>query len=965
MEVKNSNLLYSIILMVLLTPVMGSAKPQFKIGESPSPREILLENDDYRISVSIPPSIQESIIQIERKGGVQALRTLSPELTLFYSDHDPEYGFGHRVEGNSPVAFWGKSDNTEIWNVSEPLRAKPNHIAKENDRVIFRFGENDGFELELTLTLPGERGTPEFFWEMTALKEGYYSVGFTGLQDQRSEDLDFLYQPLTWSWKRFPMKPVLTPESYATTASVFTNSKGVTEGLAVPSKEIPYRFADYSNSRFGLMLRKENGLASPMVFAPILGGDGSLMAAGEKRTFTIQYYLHQGDWLEGTDYLYSQVLEYRVERQNAMVSLNETIHNMIDFAMDDYYSGWLETYKGYDYKFDVPNTVKNVSALHPLSVALTTGNKQIYERRGLPMLEYLMSREKYLYAINAEPKNQNQNPSHYLNGPAMELWEMASIHSLMGENNDVFPSEMERLFGQSRQLNLETEVSGATWKDYLARYLTEEDKSFLDSALRLADEYLELTFYNYPADYSTNAGLKDAQATFVNDYSTTWQELLELYELTGAEKYLDAAHEGAKQLALWTRSNPFAPEKNILVNKAGKVDGVFPGRRFKPDSYEWQEFDMTTEIQEQIVPAWHTSLVGLLPEQPGTYRYGPIMLFHQAGGLLRMAHLKKDTVLKDIAYNAILGRYNNFPGYYFTSLETNVYQHTNYPLHPYLDIKYNAVFYNHIWPHIALLQDFLISDAYYRSDGKIDFPSLFSPGYAFLSNKVYGHLPGKIYDHDNIQVWLPKDPFLTNEKALNYLLGRDGEDTYLILMNTENRTVEADLFFNPSIVKWDQGRVYACEIIGGSGVVKSTPVENGKLRVSVSPNGLTVYRVKGMKQQQSLQVRNLQSTKEKTIPDFVRVSKEEKPLGTLAGMIFQIGAGSKDLYVYSTATEEDVASATLEYKVGEGEWTTVLDDLYPFEFSIRLSDPGTKVEWKWKATDHKGLIHESETFQLQ
>src|SRR5690606_13449600 len=153
------------------------------------------------------------------------------------------------------------------------------------------------------------------------------------------------------------------------------------------------------------------------------------------------------NWKDGVDYLYEKVMEYPLERQNAMVSLNETFHNMIDLAMDDYYSGWVGEYKGYDYKFDVPNTVKNVSAIHPLSVAFTTDNQQIYDRRGLPMLEFLISREKYLYAINAYPEKQNQNPSHSLRGPAMEMWEMASIHRLLGDNNTVLPKEMERIFG--------------------------------------------------------------------------------------------------------------------------------------------------------------------------------------------------------------------------------------------------------------------------------------------------------------------------------------------------------------------------------------------------------------------------------------------------------------------------------------------------------------------------------------
>src|SRR5690606_20064705 len=100
-------------------------------------------------------------------------------------------------------------------------------------------------------------------------------------------------------------------------------------------------------------------------------------------------------------------------------------------------------------------TVKNVSALHPLSVALVTDNVDIYRRRALPMIEYLMSREKYLYAV--DENITQQNPSHFLRGPCMEINELASLHQMTGQRNVAFLSEMERVFGKVRQLNLVTE----------------------------------------------------------------------------------------------------------------------------------------------------------------------------------------------------------------------------------------------------------------------------------------------------------------------------------------------------------------------------------------------------------------------------------------------------------------------------------------------------------------------------
>nr|MBI1228852.1 hypothetical protein [Cytophagales bacterium] len=949
--------------MIFLIPLEGLVL--YGARYSGDERDVfLIENQAYAISESEGGAKVGDWI-VRRKDDVVVTGKISSTFTVFYSSQDPNYGFGKRATGGSPVANWGEGE-INVWKSEQLVELSPTGFQVDGNTIRIAYAENELFNFSASILLADGAGAPLISWNIASKTKGYFAVVYTGLEEREPEKLDFLYQPLIWSWKRFPDQAVLTPESYATTPAVFTTQDELTEGLAIPAGEIPFRFATASNSRFGLMLRTNAGTAKPMVMAPLFGGNESFLEKGDSHRFSNRYFLKSGTWTEGVDYLYEEVMEYPLERQNAMVSLNETFHNMIDLAMDDYYSGWVNEYKGYDYKFDAPSTVKNVSAIHPLSLAFTTDNRQIYDRRGLPMLEYLMSREKYLYAINALPEKQTQNPSHFLKGPAMELWEMASIHRLLGENNTAIPKEMERLFGKSRQLNLETEVSGASWKDYLARYLVNHGQEYLDSAILLADEYLDLTFYHYPSDFSTNAGLRDAQATFVNDYSTTWQELLELYELTQDKKYLDAAYEGAKQLSLWTRSTPFAPDKSITVNEGGKVEGIFPGRRFKPDGYEWQEFDMTTHIQEQVVPAWHTSLVGLLPEQPGTYVYGPIMLFHQAGAMLRLAHLKQDETLKKIAYNGILGRYNNFPGYYFTSLFTNVYQQTTYPLHEYLDIKYNAVFYNHLWPHIALIQDFLVSDAYYRSGGQIDFPSLFSPGYAFLSNKVYGHAPGKIYGNDNVSLWLPKNALRTSQKAFNHLLGRDGENTFLVIMNTAPTAISDIIHLNQDVFRWDVGREYTYEILEGNRSEGDHKLLNGNLSVQIAPNGIAVFKIKELNPLQNLIAkRKTEALSEPGVGSYFRKDYSVGGIGTLTGMRLQGIEKLKDFYIYSSSTEDNVSHVRLIYQIGDEEWQEIADKSYPFEFSLRVENNDSPVKFKWKATDLKGASHESEVFELR
>jgi hypothetical protein len=956
-------------LFVFLASLIGSFEMLYaatdssnNLFETEAKDEIILKNNSYSIKI-IKKLKGAPSIEIQRLDEKTISRKLSPTLTVIYAVKDPVYGRGGISEGSSPVASWGGQREINLWEQGEQIVLTATGLLVHDEQtVIFQFAEQEKFVIELKVNLPEESAAPEFSWSIKAKKNGWYSVGFTGIEAQNPTDLDFLYQPLVWSWKRFPSEAVLTPEAYATSAASFTTSHGLTEGIAVPSKEIPYRFANFNNSRFGIALRTKHGQAKPMIFSPILGGASSQMQTGDQYHFSIQYFVQEGDWNKGIDYLYRKILNYHNERQNATVSLNKTLENMIDFAMDDVYGGWVKELKGSDYKFDVPGTVKNVSALHPLSIALTTGNQEIYDRRALPMIEYMMSRQKYLYSVS--DTIVLQNPSHFLKGPCMEIGELVSLYQMTGNQNYVFKAEANRIFGKPRQLNLKTATGGDSWQDYLAKYRMENSPDLIETAIQKADKYVENTIEEYPENFNTNAGLSDKQATFSIDYSNRWQDLLELYEETGKKSYLDAAHLGAKQFLLWTRSNPMAPDTTIVVNKNGNVPGVFPGRRHQANSYEWKEFDTSTDIQEQVVPGWHTSLVGLPPEQPYTYLYGPIMLNHQAAPMLRLAHLKNDQLLRDVAYNGIIGRYANFPGYYFTSLSTNVYQQSDYPLHNYLDIKYNAIFYNHIWPHIALLQDFLVSDAYYRSAGKIEFPSAYAPGYAFLISKVYGHKPGEIFGNKNVNLWLPKNAIQSSEFALNHLFGRDEQNTYLVLMNTADRKVDSELFLNPDAIKWNYGATYPTVIYQSDGKQSEGEFLNGKINIEVPAKGLIAIKIEGLKNEVPLQEKVLKATLSTQNEGYFRKDYLQPALGTVTGMLLNLVSGFSDAYLYSSATEKETNRVTLHYQLGDGVWQNKTDDKYPFEFSIRIDEPQQSLKIKWEALDQDGNSALTEKFTL-
>ncbi len=937
---------------------------------------ITIENKLYKISVPNDFNANPRFTVTHKASG--KLRDITPQVYAVFSSENPDLK-PSASEGFPGVVGWkdanGRTDNN-IFNLKGQNSIASKATVKDN-RLFFSFKSLEFGEPSLVVELPKGNEAPSFIMGIKTAKTGWYSLGFTGLSQTDPEKLDFVYQPLTWSWKRFPTKSCITEEAYATTAATFVNVAGFTEGIAPAPEMIPFRYAlsthwnkagdekdkmwkafpaegPKGNSLFGLMLRNNEGKAQPTLFAPLLGGEKSLMKAGVSYSFTCKYIFVPGDWMTGSNFILRSIFKYKNERQNAYCSLNQTFDNMLQFAMNDKYANWITELKANDYRFDVPGGVKNVSALHPLSISLVTGNENIYKQRAVPMMEYLLSRERFLFSNDSTP-GQAQGPSHRLKGPCVDIGELTGLQLMSNGLSPVFSSELNRLFGKTRKLNLDVESGGGSWQDYLSRYLINHNPNDLEVAKTGADNYLKKVYDNYSTSF------KDFPAhEFTTDFTLRVYDLYQLYEITGSKRFLDAARVGARHIVLWSRSHPLAPDSAVVINKGGKMEGIFPGRRFSSlnSNHGFTPTDVTSILPEQKVPAWQTSLIGTVPEAENTYMFGPVMLIHHASWMLRIAKATGDTLLRDAAYNAVIGRYANFPGYYFTSLHTNVYQRFDYPMHPYLDVKYNAMFYNHVWPHLALLMDFMVSDMYYRSNGNIDFPSVFAPGYAFLTSKVYGNKPGVFMGNKNVRLWVPQAAVEGNTVALNHIFGVGDNDLYLSLINTSPQEVHQTLRLNPSAIPWNDGQSYKVVLYDANGKQTGTSLcKDGSLVVDVPANGLVAYKIEGLNAQVAL-FQEYTSKVDKPVPTnrFNREESKERLKGITTAMIIQTFPQFADFYLFSDRTSMEWKSAKLEYKIGNGVWKTIEDTIYPFEFEVHIPDPFQTINYKLTCVGVNGEV---------
>jgi hypothetical protein len=394
------------------------------------------------------------------------------------------------------------------------------------------------------------------------------------------------------------------------------------------------------------------------------------------------------------------------------------------------YSHFIEDLKGCSYSTDVPGAVKNVSSLNPLSMALVTDNKDIYQHRAYPLMEYMVSREKFLFSL--DPKQKIQSPSRALKGPCAPLTELASLYDVFRGKYPVFGTLAGKMYGTDRILNLDVVEKGSSWKNSLALYKATGEKAYLDKAMVGADAYINKRIAHLQTDFND----PDAGGLFFwTGYAPRWIDLLDLYEHTGEVRYLEAAHKGARLFAMHIWMSPAIPEREILVNKGGKAPMYW---------YLKSKGHKQMHAAEETVPAWRLSEMGLTSESSGTCTgHRAIFMANYAPWMLRLGYHVRDSFLSDIARSAVVGRYRNFPGYHINTERTTIYEKADYPLRDHKELSVNSFHYNHIWPMMSMLLDYLVSDVFVRSEGQITFPSAFIEGYAYLQNNFYGHKPGE------------------------------------------------------------------------------------------------------------------------------------------------------------------------------------------------------------------------------
>lgn len=918
----------------------------------------VLENSEYELRLSG----RSDLIIIRGEGSA---RTFTSDFTVLFTTKNPEKAMRRPDVGLNQeevilykVPTWGREELKEIDPTEHVMdgfdpttdreledgRTANYYLAAPNEklqassaellgsRITWSFPSSENYELSATVRLPEGKGAPELSFKFIPKVDGYFSVGYTGAPRVNSDWIDEMWQPLIWQEKRFPNLPYLTEAFLCPLPTALVAYEGVTVGVLADPVHLPFMpLPNSENSQFGIMVRDNAGMAQPALFAPVLGGIGSRMKTGEVFEFKAHLICQNGTLLETYEAIARDTYQFRDHRRNATVSLNTTFENMMDYNMGPF-SMFVPELRGNNYATDVPGAVKNITGLHPLSLALITDNEDIYEERARPMIEYGFSRERFLFATN--PEINRDGTSARLEGPGVPMSDFTTVYTYsqnrMGNSLDQAVEIYETPI--NRSLNLTAQLYGDRWQNALYLYNATGEKSYLETAMEGADKYLKSRVEQKAVDFMD----PDSRGMFFwTSYVPQWMELYLLYEATGEARYLDAAHEGARRYTQFTWLAPVIPDEQVTVNIGGKVPRYRSNEKYK---------DML--IPEETVEAWRVSEIGLTPESsPTSHGHRGIYLAQYAPWMLRIARDGKDPLLHDVARSAIIGRYESFPGYHINAGRTTSHEKADFAMRPLNELNgVTSIHYNHPWAHAALLMDYLVSDVYYKSDGQLDFPAEYAEGYAYCRSKVYGAKPGVFYDGSEMTLFMPKGLVQSSNRQINYLAARGDKKLYLILTNQSPEKEETTLSVHADDTRIQLGQKCGVNIWQNNKRYGESTLEVGTITVEVPENGLTVVEING------IAITPVFQSKLASKPD----KGWEKDRATLPfggetnALLFNFRPELQSVYSYTKANGDIFKKVTFHY-ANDGDWKSVSKAEYPFEFTVEVPKATEKFRFYYEA----------------
>jgi hypothetical protein len=215
---------------------------------------------------------------------------------------DPNSGIG---SGGNPD--WGDGFDPDIvtnpgsrtgnlFNAAASKEIRPTSDTVEADGISYQFAVDPTFAFSARLAFDGETSVPTITTTLQSTGTAWFSVAYLGSPKCAFAETEQVWQPLIWQGRRFPSVSYLTAAYHCPVPSTLVTKAGSTVGVVAHPDEFPFMpLPLFENSRFGVAVRNATGQAQPILAAPILGGTGSRLTAGQSSTFRMCPFVATGD----------------------------------------------------------------------------------------------------------------------------------------------------------------------------------------------------------------------------------------------------------------------------------------------------------------------------------------------------------------------------------------------------------------------------------------------------------------------------------------------------------------------------------------------------------------------------------------------------------------------------------------------------------------------------------------------
>lgn len=680
-------------------------------------------------------------------------------------------------------------------------------------------------------------------------ENGFYSIASPTLAKISREQLSWGMVPGGWYGRELqhdlilstkysmglPDVPVMAAEkSTMTLCPLITTRSGITMAV-IPdpgTASDPWATSVHSRTvnKVSLSTMDRHFELTPVAYSPILGQVGSQLKAGEEVSFSFRYSIRPSDWFPVFQHAVEDIYQFKelLKVQKQEVALTKRIELMQRYLSNDEKSKW-NTWKSTGLEIGA-NGQKNadLGAMWMLARASEDSvlNRHLPFVRNYKLAQQQMQPGFFQYAALGEYGGKDGFASevgNFVEPIFTTYYTMIDMGNLLlFQPEDKQLKERLRLAADkmmqwqhpagnwdvaydnfSHQLIFPMlQDLRPTWYGMLVAARILKDKKYLDAAKRGADWLIK-----NGVDKGYYLGVcGDAQNIWDFATAQSAQAFLDLYEMTGEEKYKNAGIEAGRVYATSIFTHPIASKKIKTVNGVNRED-------------------------------WEINQTGLGVEHPqgSAPGSGPILITSFTGLFIRLHELTKDAVFLDMARGAARGRHA------FMDPESG---QTVYYWKDVNRIKERVMTFPHqaYW-QIGWITDYLLSEVKLRSGGKVSFTR------GFMTPKVgphqsYGFEPGDIFGA-KASLRMPEGLLNSDNPSLEWIAAVSEEDDKLYLM-VLNQSTEAQM----GSVKIDLAKIMENRKVGlgslkvwqGKKPLKQSAAE-GKLSLKLSPWGLTVMEV--------------------------------------------------------------------------------------------------------------------------